>query len=43
MILLLDVARMNDIDIQKAVNEKMDINEKREWKVDVNTRIMRHV
>jgi len=43
MILLLDVARMNDIDITKAVNDKMDVNESREWKVDPNTRIMRHV
>jgi NTP pyrophosphatase (non-canonical NTP hydrolase) len=43
MILLLDVARMNDIDITKAVNDKMDINEQRKWKVDPNTRIMRHV
>lgn len=43
MILLLDVARMNNIDIQKAVNDKMDINEQREWRVDPNTRIMRHV
>jgi NTP pyrophosphatase (non-canonical NTP hydrolase) len=43
MILLLDVARINDIDITKAVNDKMDINEQRKWKVDPNTRIMRHV
>lgn len=43
MILLLDVARMNDIDITKAVNDKMDLNESREWRVDPNTRIMRHV
>lgn len=42
MILLLDVARMNEIDITKAVNDKMDINEARTWKVDPNTRIMRH-
>ncbi len=43
MILLLDVAAMNGIDIQKAVSEKMDINEQRKWEVDMNTRIMRHV
>lgn len=43
MILLLDAAAMNGIDIQRAVSEKMDVNEKRQWKVDENTRIMRHV
>ena len=43
VILLLDAAAMNGIDIQRAVSEKMDINERREWTVDVNTRIMRHV
>lgn len=43
MILLLDAAHKNGIDIIKAVMDKMDINEKREWAVDHNTRIMRHV
>lgn len=43
MILLLDAAHRNGIDIQKAVSEKMDLNEKRQWKVDENTRIMRHI
>jgi NTP pyrophosphatase (non-canonical NTP hydrolase) len=43
MILLLDVAHKNGIDVHKAVEDKMDINEGREWEVDVNTRIMRHV
>jgi NTP pyrophosphatase (non-canonical NTP hydrolase) len=43
MILLLDVAHQNGIDVHKAVEEKMDINEKRDWTVDPNTRIMRHV
>ena len=43
MILLLDVAHMNGIDVHRAVEDKMDINEGREWEVDVNTRIMRHV
>jgi NTP pyrophosphatase (non-canonical NTP hydrolase) len=43
MILLLDVAHKNDIDVHKAIEEKMDINEKRRWAVDANTRIMRHV
>ena len=43
MILLLDVAYKNGIDVHKAIEDKMDINEKRGWKVDENTRIMRHV
>ena len=43
MILLLDVAHKNGIDVHKAVEDKMEINEGREWEVDVNTRIMRHV
>jgi NTP pyrophosphatase (non-canonical NTP hydrolase) len=43
MILLLDVAHQNGIDVHRAVEDKMDINEKREWQVDANTRIMRHV
>lgn len=43
LILLLDVAHKNGIDVHKAVEEKMDINESRQWRVDENTRIMRHV
>ena len=43
MILLLDAARMNNIDIAKAVDEKMAINEERKWTVDPNTRIMRYI
>ena len=43
LILLLDVAHMNGIDVHRAVEDKMDINEKRDWTVDANTRIMRHV
>lgn len=43
MILLLDVAHKNGIDVHKAIEEKMEINEKRHWRVDENTRIMRHV
>jgi hypothetical protein len=42
MILLLDTAYLNGIDVWAAVNAKMDINEKRRWKLDANTRIMRH-
>lgn len=43
MILLLDVAHKNGIDVHKAIEDKMDINETRSWAVDSNTRIMRHV
>lgn len=43
LILLLDVAHLNGIDVHKAVEEKMDINESRQWRVDEHTRIMRHV
>ena len=43
LILLLDVAHKNGIDVHKAIEDKMDINEKRDWRVDENTRIMRHV
>lgn len=43
MILLLDVAYKNGIDIHKAIEDKMELNEKRQWRVDENTRIMRHV
>ena len=42
-ILLLDVASRNGIDVHKAIEDKMDINEARQWRVDENTRIMRHV
>ncbi len=42
-ILLLDVASRNGIDVHRAIEEKMDINEGREWQVDANTGIMRHV
>jgi NTP pyrophosphatase (non-canonical NTP hydrolase) len=43
MILLLDVAGRNGIDIHRAIEEKMEINEARSWRVDENTRIMRHI
>ena len=42
MILLLDLAAINGIDIHKAVTEKMAINVGRTWTVDSQTRIMRH-
>lgn len=43
MILLLDVAYKNGIDVHRAIENKMDINESRKWRVDENTGIMRHV
>ena len=43
MILLLDVAYKNGIDVHRAIETKMDINEARQWRVDENTGIMRHV
>lgn len=43
LILLLDVAYKNGIDVHRAVETKMDINEQRQWRVDENTGIMRHV
>jgi len=43
MILLLDVAYKNGIDVHRAIEMKMDINESRQWRVDENTGIMRHV
>jgi NTP pyrophosphatase (non-canonical NTP hydrolase) len=43
MILLLDVAHVNGIDVHAAIEAKMEINEAREWQVDEHTRIMRHV
>lgn len=43
MILLLDVAYKNGIDVHRAIETKMDINEERQWRVDENTGIMRHV
>jgi NTP pyrophosphatase (non-canonical NTP hydrolase) len=43
MILLLDVAARNGIDVHAAIEAKMEINENRNWTVDPNTRIMRHV
>ena len=43
MILLLDVAARNGIDVHSAIEAKMEINENRAWAVDPNTRIKRHI
>ena len=43
MILVLDAAHLAGIhDVDDAIREKMEINEKRSWKLDPQTRIMRH-
>lgn len=41
-ILLLDLAKMQGFSIENAIREKMEVNRKRKWKVDRQTRIMRH-
>lgn len=43
VILVLDMAHLQGIDIEKAVKTKMDINRKRTWKVDEITGLMSHV
>lgn len=42
-ILLLDAAKLQGVDIAKAVREKMEINRRRTWAVDPNTGVMHHV
>lgn len=42
MILVLDIAHLNGIDIESAVKEKMRINRERQWIVNKKTRIARH-
>lgn len=43
LILLLDIAQMRGIDALQAVNDKMGVNEKRVWKIDPVTKLMRHI
>jgi NTP pyrophosphatase (non-canonical NTP hydrolase) len=43
MILFLDYCKMNNIDLPRALLEKMEINEKREWIFDAVTGLARHV
>lgn len=43
VILVLDIAHLNGIDISCAVREKMAINRARSWKIDVGTGLMSHV
>ncbi len=43
VILLFDIASLNDIDIAKAVSDKMTINRNRDWEVNPGTGIMHHI
>lgn len=43
VILVLDIAHLNGIDISSAVREKMAINRARTWKIDPDTGLMSHV
>jgi len=42
VILILDVASLKGIDVEKAVMEKMDINEGRNWVIDKEKGTMHH-
>lgn len=42
IILILDLGRMNGINIGKAVREKIEINNKRQWQIDPETGVMSH-
>ena len=42
VILILDIASLNGIDVSAAVARKMAINRARTWTIDPNTKIMRH-
>lgn len=43
VILILDLANMNNIDIVEAVKLKMSINKNRKWKIDPITNTMSHI
>ncbi len=42
-ILVMDLAAQHGIDIQKALVDKLEINRKREWKLNPDTNTMQHV
>lgn len=42
IILILDLGRMNGIDIGRAVREKIEINNGRQWSIDPETGVMSH-
>lgn len=42
IILILDLGRMNGIDIGRAVREKIEINNGRQWAIDPDTGVMSH-
>lgn len=43
VILVLDIAHLQGIDIEKAVIEKMEKNKARKWVTDTETGIMHHI
>lgn len=43
VILLLDIATLNGIDIEQAVRDKMALNRKRTWAIDHDTGLMHHI
>ena len=42
VILVLDIATLNGIDIAGAVTRKMEINRQRNWRIDLQTGMMKH-
>lgn len=42
VILILDIASLNGIDVSAAVARKMAVNRERQWAVDPVTKLMRH-
>ena len=43
LILLLDLAKMKGINIGAAIDEKMNINRSRQWRLDITTGVHSHV
>lgn len=42
-ILLYDIANLAGVDLDKAIREKMEINKNRQWKLNPDTGLMKHV
>lgn len=42
VILVLDIATLNGIDVAEAVRDKMEVNRAREWMINPETGLMRH-
>lgn len=43
VILILDIASLNGVDVKQAVLDKMSINERRRWEINPDTGLMRHL